>query len=83
MIFKKKCLDGVDGISPLLYSTMKEWAKQFCKIEIPSKMILIKERPLEKLTLENIALVQEEISSDRKLKVKKVTALLNLFKTIV
>jgi histone-lysine N-methyltransferase SETMAR len=78
-----KRLAAVYGESSPSYSTVKEWAKQF-NLEIES----IEDdphhgKPAEALTPETIALVQEEVLQDRRLKIKEISARCGLSKTMV
>jgi histone-lysine N-methyltransferase SETMAR len=79
----KQCLDAVYGVSSPSYSTVKEWAKQFRlgteSIEDDPRQ----GRPAEALTPETIALGQEEVLQDRKLKTKEISARCGLSKGMV
>jgi hypothetical protein len=67
----KQRLGAVYGESSPLYSTVKEWAKQFCLGRESTEEDPRQGRPAEALTPETIALVQEEVLQDRRLKTKK------------
>jgi AraC-like DNA-binding protein len=73
----------VYGESSPSYSTAKEWAKQF---RLGRKFIEgdpRQGRPAEALIPETIALVQEEVLQDRRLKTKEISARCGLSKTTV
>ena len=77
----KQRLDGVYGEASPSYSTVKEWAKQFrlgreCVEDEPREG-----RPVEVVTEENIRCIEEELLSDRRLKLKEISVRLDIPKT--
>jgi hypothetical protein len=79
----KQCLDAVYGESSPSYLTVKEWAKQFHLGRESIEDDPCQGRPAEALTPETIALVQEEVLQDRRLKTKEISAMCGLSKTTV
>jgi transposase len=79
----KQRLDAVYGESSPSYSTVKEWAKQFCLGRESIEDDPRQGRPVEALTHETIALVQEEVIQDRRLKTKEMSARCGLSKNTV
>ena len=79
----KQCLDGVYGEASPSYSTIKEWAKQFClgreSIEDEPRV----GRPVEVVTEENIRCIEEVLLSDRWLKLKEISVRLEIPETTV
>jgi transposase len=79
----KQCLDAVYGESSPSYSTVKEWSKQ-CHLGRQSIEDDPRQgRPAEAHTPETIALVQEEVLQDRRLKAKEISARCGFSKTMV
>jgi transposase len=76
----KQRLDAVYGESSPSYLTVKEWAKQFCLGRESIEDDPRQGRPAEALTPETIALVQEEVLQDRRLKTKEISARLGFQK---
>jgi histone-lysine N-methyltransferase SETMAR len=79
----KQCLDGVYGEASPSYSTVKEQATQFC---LGSERV--KDEPRERqlvevVTEENIRRIEEELLSDRQLKLKEISVRLEIPKTTV
>ena len=77
----KQRLDGVYGEASPTYSTVKEWVKQFrlgreCVEDEPCEG-----RPVEVVTEENIRCIEEELLSDRRLKLKEISVRLDIPKT--
>jgi histone-lysine N-methyltransferase SETMAR len=79
----KQRLDAVYGESSPSYSTVKEWAKHFRSGTESTEDDSRQGRPAEALTPETITLVQEEVSQDRRLKTKQISARCGLSKTTV
>nr|CAI5848593.1 unnamed protein product [Callosobruchus analis] len=68
----KEILDGVYGRSSPSYSVMNEWAKRFF---VGEEFLEDDERPglpMEVITEDKVALVEELVLSDRRLKVKEI-----------
>ena len=75
--------DGVYGEASPLYSTVKEWAKQF---HLGRESVEDKPRggrPMEVVTEESIRHIKEELLSDRRLKLKEISVRLEIPKTTV
>lgn len=79
----KERLDAVYGNSSPSYSTVKDWARQFRMGRESIEDEPRSGRPVEVMTPETIALVEEEVLSDRRLKAKEIAARLELSKTTV
>ena len=79
----KQCLDGVYGEASPLYSTVKEWAKQYCLGRESVEDEPCEGRPMEVVTEENIRCIEEELLSDRWLKLKKISVRLEIPKTTI
>lgn len=79
----KDRLDGVYGNAAPSYSTVKEWAKRFRlgyeSLEDDDRP----GRPADSITSENVALLEKIVLSDRRLKVKELSAMSNLPETTV
>ena len=63
----KQHLDGVYGEASPLYSTVKEWAKQFRLGRDNVEDEPREGQPMEVVTEENIRRIEEELLSDRRL----------------
>ena len=63
----------LDGEASPSYSTVKEWAKQFRLGRESIKDEPHEGRPLEVVTEENIRCIEEELLSDRRLKLKEIS----------
>ena len=79
----KQHLDGVYGEASPLYSTVKEWAKQFCLGRDSIEDEPCEGRPVEVVTEENIRRIEEELLSDRRLKLKEISVRLEIPKTTI
>ena len=79
----KQYLDGIYGEASPSYSTVKEWAKQFCLKRENVKDKPREGRPVEVVTEENIRGLKEELLSDRRLKLKEISVRLERPKTTV
>src|SRR5215469_1542251 len=79
----KQRLDGVYGKASPSYSTVKEWAKQFRLGRESVEDEPREDRPMEVVTEENIRRIEEELLSDRWLKLKKISVRLEISKTTV
>ncbi|XP_047987147.1 histone-lysine N-methyltransferase SETMAR-like [Leguminivora glycinivorella] len=79
----KKRLDGVYGTAGPSYTTVKEWAKRF---RLGYESLEDEERPgrpADSITSENISIVEQIVLTDRRLKVKEISAMSNLSDTVV
>lgn len=79
----KSRLDGVYGGSSPSYATVKNWVKDFKFGRESVEDMGHDGRPVEVLTSETIAVIEEEVLSDRRLKVREIAARLGLSKTSV
>lgn len=79
----KSRLDGVYGTPSPSYATVKNWVKDFRFGRETVEDMGHDGRPVEVLTPETIALIEEEVLSDRRLKVREIAARLRLSKTSV
>ncbi|XP_063387674.1 histone-lysine N-methyltransferase SETMAR-like [Cydia fagiglandana] len=79
----KDRLDGVYGESSPSYSTVKNWVNEFRFGRETVEDLGHDGRPVEVLTPENINSVQEEVLSDRRLKIREIAARLGLSKSTV
>jgi len=79
----KQRLDGVYGKASPSYSTVKEWAKQFRLGRESVEDEPREGRPVEVVTEENIRRIEEELLSDRRLKLKEISVRLEISKTTV
>jgi len=79
----KQRLDGVYGEASPLYSTVKEWAKQFCVGRESVEDEPREGRPVEVVTEEIIRCIEEELQSDRWLTLKEISVRLEIPKTTV
>nr|CAI5842618.1 unnamed protein product [Callosobruchus analis] len=74
----KERLDGVYGRSCPSYSVLKEWAKRF---RMGQEFFEDDERPgspVEVITVDKVALVEELVLNDRRLKVKEIAEMTKL-----
>jgi len=69
----KQRLDGVYGEASPSYSTVKEWAKQFLALGESVEDEPCEGQPVEVVTEENIRCIEEELLSDRQLKLKEIS----------
>jgi len=76
-------LDDIYGEASPSYSTVKEWAKQFRLRRENVEDDSHDGRPVEVVTEENIRRIEEELLSDRQLKLKKILVRLEIPKTTV
>ena len=79
----KQCLDGIYGEASPSYSTVKEWAKQFHLGRESVEDEPCEGRPVEVVTEENIRRIEEELLSNRQLKLKEISVRLEIPKTTV
>ena len=79
----KQRLDGVYGEASPSYSTVKEWAKQFRLGRESVEDEPREGRPVEVVTEEIIRRIEEELLSDRRLKLKEISIKLEIPKTTV
>ncbi|XP_064483020.1 protein GVQW3-like [Ornithodoros turicata] len=79
----KARLDNVYREASPSYTTVKDWAKQFRLGRESIEDYPRDGRPVEVVTQENLSLVEEEVLSDRRLKVKEISERLGLSKTTV
>lgn len=79
----KERLDGVYKESAPSYSTVKNWVKEFRLGRETVEDIGHDGRPVEVLTPETIAVIEEEVLSDRRLKIREIAARLGLSKSTV
>ena len=77
----KQRLDDVYGEASPSYSTVKEWAKQFRLGRDSVEDEPREGRPVEVVTEENIRRIEEELLSDRQLKLKEISVTLGIPKT--
>jgi transposase len=79
----KQRLDAAYGGSSNSYSTVKEWAIQFRLGRESNEGDPCQGRQAEALIPETIALVQEEVLQDRRLKTEEISARCGLSKTTI
>ncbi|GFG32800.1 hypothetical protein Cfor_06313 [Coptotermes formosanus] len=79
----KQRLDGICGEASPSYSTVKEWGKHFCLGRESVEDEPREGRPVEVVTEENIRHIEEELLSDRRLKLKEISVRLEIPKTTV
>jgi len=75
--------DGFYGEASPSYSTVKEWAKQFCFGRESIKDDPCEGRTVEVVTEENIRHIKEKLLSDRRLTLKEISVRLEIPKTTV
>jgi transposase len=77
----KKRLDNVYGDSASSYPTAKDWVKEFRLGRESVEDVQHEGRPVEVLIRETINLIEQEVLSNRRLKIREIAERLDLFKS--